>query len=293
MLLNLIYSLYFVFQHFEHVLPEDLEKIGMSRPAARRLIDAAKKKHGTIKRQKLFNKVFPVKPLMAQLSEKPTNQSQQQQQQQLTRNGSLTTQGLDGCLIPVTNIKMLNKLGDGSFGVVNKGEWSSPSGKTIEVAVKVLKQEVMAQPGALDDFVKEVNVMHQLNHPNLIRLFGIVLSFPSLMMVTELAPLGSLRDRLRKSCGQTSISLLVEYAIQIANGMAYLEMKRFVHRDLAARNILLSSPKKIKIGDFGLMRAIPSQEDCYVMNEHKKVPFPWCAPESLKSRQFSHASDTW
>ncbi|CAG2123505.1 unnamed protein product, partial [Medioppia subpectinata] len=29
------------------------------------------------------------------------------------------------------------------------------------------------------------------------------------------------------------------------------------------------------------------------MNEHKKVPFPWCAPESLKSRQFSHASDTW
>lgn len=38
------------------------------------------------------------------------------------------------------------------------------------------------------------------------------------------------------------------------------------------------------------MRALPQQEDCYVMTEHKKVPFPWCAPESLKSRQFSHAS---
>ncbi|KAG8239048.1 hypothetical protein J437_LFUL016685 [Ladona fulva] len=50
---------------------------------------------------------------------------------------------------------------------------------------------------------------------------------------------------------------------------------------------------KIKIGDFGLMRALPQQEDCYVMTEHKKVPFPWCAPESLKSRQFSHASDVW
>lgn len=33
--------------------------------------------------------------------------------------------------------------------------------------------------------------------------------------------------------------------------------------------------------------------DCYVMTEHKKVPFPWCAPESLRYRQFSHASDTW
>ena len=29
------------------------------------------------------------------------------------------------------------------------------------------------------------------------------------------------------------------------------------------------------------------------MSERKKVPFPWCAPESLKTRQFSHASDTW
>uniref|UniRef100_A0A182RVD1 Uncharacterized protein n=1 Tax=Anopheles funestus TaxID=62324 RepID=A0A182RVD1_ANOFN len=41
------------------------------------------------------------------------------------------------------------------------------------------------------------------------------------------------------------------------------------------------------------MRALPQQEDCYVMTEHKKVPFPWCAPESLRYRQFSHASDTW
>ena len=41
------------------------------------------------------------------------------------------------------------------------------------------------------------------------------------------------------------------------------------------------------------MRALSREEDCYIMNEHKKVPFPWCAPESLKSRQFSTASDVW
>lgn len=49
----------------------------------------------------------------------------------------------------------------------------------------------------------------------------------------------------------------------------------------------------MKIGDFGLMRALPQEDDCYVMTEKKKVPFPWCAPESLKARQFSHASDAW
>ena len=51
------------------------------------------------------------------------------------------------------------------------------------VAVKILRNDALAQPGAFEDFVKEVNAMHQLDHANLIRLYGIVLSTP-LMMVS-------------------------------------------------------------------------------------------------------------
>lgn len=61
------------------------------------------------------------------------------------------------------------KLGDGFFGVVRKGEWNTPSGKTMPVAVKVLKQDALSQPGIMEDFVKEVQSMHQLDDPHLIR----------------------------------------------------------------------------------------------------------------------------
>ena len=53
----------------------------------------------------------------------------------------------------------------------------------VSVAVKILKNDVLSQPGAFEDFVKEVNAMHILDHPNLIRLYGVVLTSP-LMMVS-------------------------------------------------------------------------------------------------------------
>lgn len=116
-------------------------------------------------------------------------------------------------------------------------------------------------------------------------------------------------DRLRDESKAVVLAPdLLDYCRQIARGMAYLESRRFIHRDLAARNVLLAEHEKVskslqlsstatlqtvKIGDFGLARVLSDNDEHYVMSADKKVPFAWCAPESLRKRQFSHTSDVW
>ncbi|MGH0179371.1 UNVERIFIED_CONTAM: hypothetical protein FKN15_001384 [Acipenser sinensis] len=238
--------------HFDYVEPADLENIGIGRPGQ------SPEQLGQSR-----SPSYPPEP------ERPLT-----------------------CLIQESDLQLCEKLGNGSFGVVKRGEWRTPSGRVLGVAVKYLRSDVSKEMETLTDFLQEVTTMQTLDHPNLIRLHGVVLTQP-LKMVTELAPLGSLYDCLRSRQGDFPLLRLSLFAVQISNGMAYLESRRFVHRDLAARNVLLASRELVKIGDFGLMRALDSKTDHYVMTAHRRIPFAWCAPESLKAGTFSHSSDVW
>ncbi|PSN56233.1 Tyrosine-protein kinase PR2 [Blattella germanica] len=97
--------------------------------------------------------------------------------------------------------------------------------------------------------------------------------------VTELAPLRSLLECLKEPSLRASFPVLslCDFAIQICDGMQYLEMKRLIHRDLAARNILVFTKNKVKISDFGLSRALGVGKDYYQtnFNVNLKLPIAW------------------
>uniref|UniRef100_A0A3B3BUH6 Tyrosine kinase, non-receptor, 1 n=1 Tax=Oryzias melastigma TaxID=30732 RepID=A0A3B3BUH6_ORYME len=265
--------------HFNYVKDGDLEQIGISKPAQRRLWEALKRYKSSARSR----------------SKGSSNRSADVGEHW---GGGVTNLGLEAgaralpSLIQDSELVLGEKLGSGSFGVVRKGEWHTPTGRVLPVAVKSLKSDMSQQSDTLTDFLQEVTVMQSLDHINIIRLYGVVLTQP-LKMVTELAPGGSLYDILRSRQYDYPLLRLWLFATQIAAGMEYLESRRFIHRDLAARNVLLAAKELVKIGDFGLMRGLNQEKDHYVMSAHRRIPFAWCAPESLRVGSFSHASDVW
>uniref|UniRef100_A0A7N6BCT8 Receptor protein-tyrosine kinase n=1 Tax=Anabas testudineus TaxID=64144 RepID=A0A7N6BCT8_ANATE len=193
-------------------------------------------------------------------------------------------------ILKETELKRVKILGSGAFGTVYKGIWV-PEGETVKipVAIKILNEAT--GPKANVEFMDEALIMASMEHPHLARLLGVCLS-PTIQLVTQLMPHGCLLDYVHEHKDNIGSQLLLNWCVQIAKGMMYLEERRLVHRDLAARNVLVKSPNHIKITDFGLARLLDVNEKEYNA-DGGKMPIKWMALECIHYRKFTHQSDVW
>ncbi|XP_030631907.1 receptor tyrosine-protein kinase erbB-2 [Chanos chanos] len=207
----------------------------------------------------------------------------------LTPSGAMPNQA-QMRILKETELKKLRVLGSGAFGTVYKGVWA-PDGESVKipVAIKVLRENT--SPKANKEILDEAYVMAGVVSPYVCRLLGICLT-STVQLVTQLMPYGCLLDYVRENKDHIGSQYLLNWCVQIAKGMSYLEDARLVHRDLAARNVLVKNPNHVKITDFGLARLLDIDETEYHA-DGGKVPIKWMALESILHRKFTHQSDVW
>ncbi|KAJ8270206.1 hypothetical protein GJAV_G00111610 [Gymnothorax javanicus] len=195
--------------------------------------------------------------------------------------------------IDVSSVKIEEVIGAGEFGEVYKGRLKLPGKREIYVAIKTLKAGYSEKQRR--DFLSEASIMGQFDHPNIIRLEGVVTKSRPVMIVTEFMENGALDSFLRQNDGQFTVIQLVGMMRGIAAGMKYLSEMNYVHRDLAARNILVNSNLVCKVSDFGLSRYLQddTSDPTYTSSLGGKIPVRWTAPEAIAYRKFTSASDVW
>jgi tRNA A-37 threonylcarbamoyl transferase component Bud32 len=152
--------------------------------------------------------------------------------------------------IEYPQISVLNKVGVGAFGEVFRARlWGT------EVAMKTLKTEQFKDAEALlEDLKKEVSILSQLRHPNVVLYIGACTNPPNVCILTEWCSRGSLYDLLHDYSIHLPAKLCMELAMGIAQGMNYLHSlpSRIIHRDLKSHNILVNKSYAVKVADFGL-----------------------------------------
>uniref|UniRef100_A0AAX7VL14 receptor protein-tyrosine kinase n=1 Tax=Astatotilapia calliptera TaxID=8154 RepID=A0AAX7VL14_ASTCA len=195
--------------------------------------------------------------------------------------------------IDVSTVKIEEVIGAGEFGEVYKGRLKLPGKREIYVAIKTLKAGYVEKQRR--DFLSEASIMGQFDHPNIIRLEGVVTKSRPVMIVTEFMENGALDSFLRQNDGQFTVIQLVGMMRGISAGMKYLSEMNYVHRDLAARNILVNSNLVCKVSDFGLSRYLQddTSDPSYTSSLGGKIPVRWTAPEAIAYRKFTSASDVW
>ncbi|XP_070775200.1 ephrin type-B receptor 3 isoform X1 [Enoplosus armatus] len=195
--------------------------------------------------------------------------------------------------IDISCVKIEEVIGAGEFGEVCRGRLKQPGRREMVVAIKTLKAGYTERQRR--DFLAEASIMGQFDHPNVIRMEGVLTRSCPVLIITEFMENGALDSFLRLNDGRFTMTQLVGMLRGIAAGMKYLSDMNYVHRDLAARNILVNSNLVCKVSDFGLSRFLDdtSADPTYTSSLGGKIPIRWTAPEAIAFRKFTSASDVW
>ena len=180
----------------------------------------------------------------------------------------------------------LEKIGEGTYGVVYKAK--DRVSETI-IALKRIRLEAEDE-GIPSNAIREISLLKELRHPNIVRLYDVVHTERKLTLVFEYLD-QDLKKYLDVCDGGLDTHVVKSFLYQLLTGITYCHHHRVLHRDLKPQNLLINREGELKLADFGLARAFGIPVRSYT---HEVVTLWYRAPDVLLgSQRYSTPVDVW
>jgi cyclin-dependent kinase len=145
----------------------------------------------------------------------------------------------------------IEKLGEGTYGIVYKAQ--DRLNNNI-VALKRIRLD-NEEEGVPCTAIREISLLKELKHQNIIQLFDVIHTEKKLTLVFEFMDT-DLRKFIDSNQGDVPLMIVKSLLYQLLQGIQYCHEHRVLHRDLKPQNLLLNKRNELKIADFGLARAV-------------------------------------
>ncbi|KAG8753136.1 negative regulator of the PHO system [Serendipita sp. 396] len=181
----------------------------------------------------------------------------------------------------------LEKLGEGTYATVYKGR-----SRTNNEIVALKEIHLDPEEGTPSTAIREISLMKELRHPNIVRLHDVVHTELKLILIFEFCEqdLKRYMDTHGKR-GALEPNTVKSFMHQLCKGVAFCHENRVLHRDLKPQNLLINKKGELKIGDFGLARAFGVPVNTF---SNEVVTLWYRSPDVLMgSRTYSTSIDVW
>lgn len=187
------------------------------------------------------------------------------------------------------NFTKLERIGQGAYGVVFKAR-NKDNQQCVALKKVKLSSEVTDEEGVPSSSLREIGLLKDLNHPNVLKLLDVVCCDSNLYLVFEYLDI-DLKKLLDKTQSGLPKPLAKSFLWQLLQGIAHCHAHRVLHRDLKLQNLLVDRHGNIKLADFGLARSMGLPIRTYT---HEVVTLWYRAPEILlRSPHYGPSVDLW